>query len=249
MMFNRAKNKKTALVTGSSRGIGKAIALALAKHGLHVAINSRDKNAVEKVVSEFRDLGFSAEAAHGDVTKYKDVQRIYENLSGPNALNILVNNVGFPEFHSFESTEESRWDRIAESNLKSAFLMSREALKILKNNGCGRIVNISSVAAFTTIENTLAYSVAKSGLIALTRSLAKEVAKYNIQVNAIAPSLTNTASRQNMFPSAFSKIMHETPSGKIASPEDIADIAVFFALECPDIVTGQALTADGGLSL
>jgi 3-oxoacyl-[acyl-carrier protein] reductase len=233
---------RVALVTGASRGIGRATAIALAGVGADVAVNYRkEQAAAEEVCAEIRKLARRAVPLQADVSLAADVERLVTTVElelGP--VEILVNNAGVTQFKPFAELTEADWDELVRVNLKSAFLITQRVLPGMRVRRWGRIINLSSVAAQTGGVIGPHYAASKAGLIGLTHSYASLLAKEGITANAIAPALIETdmvTSNPNASPARI-------PTGKFGSPEEIARIAVLLAES--DYITGQTISPNGG---
>jgi len=242
---------KKALVTGSSRGIGRGIALALAKQGADVAINYRsEKKEAEKVISEIKKMKRDAFVAQADVSSVDEVIRMFSEVKKHwGNLDILVNNAGIVAYADFESMTEEEWDKIMDVNLKGQFLCSREAVKLMGKGG--RIINIASIASggvgvgFSRIAH---YTASKGGVVALTENMALDLAAKGINVNAIAPGIIETDMTKDMLGDEKAKagLMARIPKGRVGKPKDIGAAAAFLASDEADYVTGIVLYVDGG---
>jgi len=213
---------KAALVTGGSRGIGKVIALAMAGKGARVAICGRKQENLDKAVEDFQKQGFEVLARPAHVGKADQVAALFEAIRDRfGRLDILVNNVGMNILTpSVSEVEESLWDKIIESNLKGPFLVSSHAVKLMKEGGGGKIINISSVAARKAARGMGVYGVAKAGVEMLTRVLAVELAQDQIAVNAVAPSMVKTQFSQPLWrdKTILDEVTKSIPMGRIAEP-------------------------------
>lgn len=241
---------KVALVTGGSRGLGKAIALAMAQKGARVAICGRKQENLDKAMEEFQKQGFEIMAHSAHVAKSDQVGALFlaitEELGG---LDILVNNVGMNILTpSISEVDEGLWDKIVESNLKGTFLVSREAVKLMKKRGGGKIINITSTAAKKAARGMGVYCVAKAGVEMLTKVLAVELAQDKINVNAVAPSMVRTQFSQPFWSneSILKEVTKMIPLGRIAETEDVVGAVVFLASSLSDFITGEIITVDGG---
>ncbi len=241
---------RTALITGASRGVGRAIALALASEGANIVVNYRAREqAANEVVSEIEDLGALALAVQGDVAQRDQVQAlIATTLRRFASLDILVNNAGLLQQKPFAQITDSDWDSALAVNLKGAFLCSQESLPALRRSAHGRILNISSSGGQLGGPLAPHYAAAKAGTIALTRSLARLLAPQ-IAVNCIAPGLIDTDMTQAEIasPQGEEKLA-QIPLGRVGSAEDVAAAALFLAASAP-YVTGHTLNVNGGLYL
>lgn len=243
---------KKALVTGASRGIGRGIALALAKQGADVAINYRSKkDEAEKVVAEIKELKRDSFLVQADVSSVDDVIRMFEEVKKRwGTLDILVNNAGVAQYVAFEQMTEEEWDRTLNTNLKGQFLCAREAVKLMKARG-GKIINISSVAsggAGVGGARIAHYVASKGGVAALTEALAVELAPYKINVNAIGPGFIETDMTKELISNSKARqaLLARIPWGRFGKPADIGAVAAFLASDEADYVTGALLFVDGG---
>jgi len=242
---------KKALVTGGSRGIGRGIALALAKQGADVAINYRSNaQEAEKVVAEIKALDRDSFAVQADVSDKESVIKMFEEIKTKwEKLNILVNNAGIIKYGSFEELTEEDWDSILNVNLKGQFLCSQEAVKLMTDGG--RIINTASIASggvgvgFPRIAH---YTASKGGVVALTENMAIELAAKNINVNAIAPGIIETDMTKDMLADEKSKagLMARIAKKRVGKPEDIGAAAAFLASDEADYITGTVVYVDGG---
>jgi gluconate 5-dehydrogenase len=244
---------KVAIVTGSGRGIGRAIALALAEAGADVVLTSRTREEIENVASEVRKLNRRALPIVADVSQAQSATNLVEQtVKALGTLDILVNNAGIsPYFKRVEDLTEAEWDQVIGVNLKGAFLCSREAGKQMIAQRGGVILNVASVAGLIGVSHLCSYSVSKAGLLQLTRALALEWAKHGIRVNTIVPGWVMTQMSQPVL--THEKIgpalLAQVPMGRAAQPEEIAGLAVYLASDAARFVTGQAFIIDGGQML
>jgi NAD(P)-dependent dehydrogenase (short-subunit alcohol dehydrogenase family) len=254
-----APPQRTALVTGSSSGIGRAIAERLAREGKVVGINSRDAAAVQRVVEALQAEDLRAFAAPGDVTRAADVQRMVETaVATAGSLDILVNNAGgvagVEASRRFEEFEEQAWHTVLDRNLTSVFLCCRAAVPHMKARGWGRIVNVASEAARTAIVPPIAgyaYASAKSGMLGLSRVLASELGPFGITVNVVAPGFTRSGPRiEQMFTALPEERQRErlrpTKIGRWAELPEIASAVAYFASEDASYAIGAVLDVNGG---
>jgi 3-oxoacyl-[acyl-carrier protein] reductase len=241
---------KVAIVTGASKGIGAAIAKALAEAGASVAVNyASSRSDAERVVDAITKKGGRAIAIQGDVAKSADLDRLFKATTEAfGALDILVNNAGIYRFLPLEEATEEEFHREFDTNVLSMILSTREALKYFRTEG-GSVINVSSVASTSAVEHSAIYSATKGAVDALTRVLAKELGPRKIRVNTIAPGLVETEGTHQLgvMGSEFEKqVVSETPLGRAGQPDDIARIAVFLASTDSAWVTGERITAAGG---
>ena len=238
---------KSALVTGGSRGIGKAISLAMAGQGAAVAVNYvANKDAADEVVAEITGNGGKAIALQGDVADdgARLVRETKEQLEG---IHILVNNAGLTQDNLMLRMSEEAWDRVMAVDLRGAFLTTKAALRPMIRQRWGRIINIASVAGLVGNAGQANYAAAKAGLIGLTKSVAKEVASRNVTANAVAPGLVTTELTAGLTEEQEQAVLQLAPLGRPATPEEIAPAVVYLASEEAAYVTGSVLTVDGGL--
>ncbi|MBD85486.1 MAG: 3-oxoacyl-[acyl-carrier-protein] reductase [Chloroflexi bacterium] len=242
---------KKALVTGASRGIGKAIAIRLATEGVSVGVNyNASEQEAAKVVDEIQSLGGKAIILKGSVADSLEVQSLIQAAEDElGGLDILVNNAGITKDNLIMRLPEEDWDQVIDTNLKGAFLCTKAALRSMVRQRSGRIINMSSVVAITGNAGQSNYTAAKAGLIGFTKTVAKEVASRGITVNAIAPGFIETQMVDAISSQLQQKILERIPLGYFGTPEDVAGVVAFLASEDARYVTGQVIGIDGGLSL
>ena len=242
---------KVAVVTGSSRGIGRAIALKLAGMGARVVINYRSNHAAaEGVVDIIRQHGGEAVAVQADVSLFADAQRLIQSaLDQWGKVDILVNNAGTTRDTLLVRMTEEDWDVVLNTDLKSAFNCTKAAQKGMIKQRYGRIVNITSVAGIAGNAGQANYTAAKAGLIGFTKAVAKEVGSRNITVNAVAPGYIPTDLSSTIPPELITKGMDLTPLGHPGATDDIANAVAFLVSDDANYITGQVLAVDGGLTM
>ena len=240
---------KTALVTGASKGIGKGIAIELAREGCDVAVNyCGDRDGAESTAAEIRALGRRAIIAHADVANAEETGRLFDETLGAFArMDILVNNAGTQVWKPLLDLEETEWDCVIGTNLKGCFLCTQLAARHMKGNGAGRIVNIGSGCNKTPFPNLAAYTASKGGIEMFTKVAAMELGAYGITVNCVAPGAIEIERTRNETSDYEGTWAPLTPLGRIGQPLDVAHAVAFLASEAADFITGQTLFVDGGL--
>src|SRR5580658_3807699 len=239
---------RVAVVTGGSRGIGASIAKELARAGAHVVVNYvRGAEAAAGVVAAIEAEGGAASSEAGDVSREDDVRSMFERIKERNGrLDILINNAGILRDRTFKKMRVSDWDEVIATNLTSVMLCSHFGVPMLIDNGWGRIVNISSFVGQMGNFGQANYSAAKAGIIGFTKTLAIELGRNNITVNAVCPGFVETEMWRSVPPNIQEKILERIPMHRVAKPEEIARGVRFFAVE-GDYMTGQSLNINGGI--
>lgn len=238
----------TVIVTGASRGIGKACALAFGKSGADVIINyARSKEKAEEVCEEISKLGGRALPFCADVADRKAVDEMIAFAhSNFGSISTLVNNAGIAEQIMFCDITEEKWDRMFAVDVKGVYNCIQAALPDMIHNKSGRIINISSMWGITGASCEVHYSAAKAAVIGMTKALAKELGPSGITVNAIAPGVISTEMNGNISEEIMSELKEETPIGRIGNPEDIAETALFLASPQASFITGEVISVNGG---
>jgi NAD(P)-dependent dehydrogenase (short-subunit alcohol dehydrogenase family) len=240
---------KTALVTGASKGVGKGIALELARSGCDVAVNyNSDRAGAEATVAEITAMGRTAFPVQGDVGKALEVERMFaEVFERFPKLDVLVNNSGTQVWKPLLELSEDEWDRVIDTNLKGCFLCTQHAARRMKESGGGSIVNIGSGCNKVPFPNLVSYTASKGGMDMLTKVAAMELGRHRIRVNCVAPGaieIERTKLEANDYAGTWAS---RTPLGRVGVPLDVARAVVFFAGDGGEFVTGQTLWVDGGL--
>jgi len=241
---------KTALVTGASRGLGRAIALALAGQGADVAINYRgNAEAADDVAAQITAMGRRAPTIQGDTSAGRDACEaiVKAALDGLGSVDILVNNAGITRDNLLMRMDAEEWDAVIDTNLTGPFWMTRAIARPMLKARAGRIINMSSAAGRMGNPGQANYAAAKAGLIGLTKTTARELASRGITCNAIAPGLIETDLTADLPAAATEALIAMTPLGYLGSVEDVAAAAVYFASDEARYVTGQVLGVDGGI--
>ena len=240
---------KIALVTGGSRGIGRSIAIALADEGANVAITYRSAaSSAEEVLKTIRAKGRKASGHQSDARQFDEAQKVVDAVVKEfGRLDVLVNNAGITKDTLLMRMTEQDWDDVIDTNLKSAFAFSKAACRPMMGQREGRIINISSIAGVIGNAGQTNYAASKAGLIGMTKTLAKELASRNIQVNAVAPGFVDTDMTEKLNPQQKEALMNIIPLKRTAKPEEIASVVVFLASPASSYMTGQVLCVDGGI--
>jgi 3-oxoacyl-[acyl-carrier protein] reductase len=244
---------KTALVTGSSRGVGRAVALGFAEHGANIVVNyTSNESAADEVVSVIVSMGRSAVAVKADVANKADVEALVEaaiqNFGG---IDVLVNNAGFTRPAMMVKMSEEQWDQVVDIHLKGAFLCSQAAGRHMKEQKSGKIINVTSVAGIVGTVGQINYSAAKGGIISMTKSIAREMARYNVCANVISLGIVATDMTEKIRTDEKLKeiYMNRILLKRFAEPGDISPAFVFLASDASNYITGQLLCVDGGYGM
>jgi 2-hydroxycyclohexanecarboxyl-CoA dehydrogenase len=247
---------KAALVTGAGRGIGRAIALALAREGARVAVLDVDGAGARAAAAEIEACGTTGLALAADLTHRAEVQQaVADTLARFGQLDVLVNNAGWDRMALFLDSEEETWDKLIALNLKAVLYTCRSVLPHMVARGSGRVVNIASDAGRVGSSGEAVYSATKGAVIAFTKALAREMARHGITVNVVCPGLTETALLQSLRDQSpkmeriLEAVTRATPLGRTARPEEIAGAVAFLASPEADFITGQTLSVSGGLTM
>ena len=240
---------KTAVVTGASRGIGRAIAIKLATLGVNIVVNYRNSfDAVQEVVKEIQALGARALAVQCDISSFKDVENMMKkSIEEFGSIDILVNNAGITKDGLLMRMKEEEFDSVIDINLKGAFNCTRHISAIMLKQRSGRIINISSVSGLTGNAGQVNYSSAKAGILGMTKAVAKELAGRGVTCNAVAPGYIQTDMTEGLADKVKENIMNAIPLKRLGTPEDVANAVAFLASEEAAYITGQVINVDGGM--
>lgn len=240
---------KTAVVTGGSRGIGRAICLKLAEQGANVVVNySGSEQKAKDVVKEIEALGRKAIAVQANVASAEQVDALMKQaLETFGSIDILVNNAGITRDNLLMRMKEAEWDDVIDTNLKGVFLCTKAVTRQMMKQRAGRIINISSIVGVAGNPGQANYVAAKAGVIGLTKTTAQELASRNILVNAIAPGFITTEMTDALPEDIKEAMLKQIPLAQLGAPEDIANVAVFLASDAAKYITGQTIHVDGGL--
>jgi 3-oxoacyl-[acyl-carrier protein] reductase len=240
---------KTAVVTGGSRGIGRAIALMLAQNGANVVVNYTSNNtSAEEVVRKIEEMGVKGKAVKADVSKSEEVENLVnEVLNTFGSIDILINNAGITRDNLIIRMTEQEFDDVISTNLKGAFICTKSVSRVMIKQKSGKIINVSSVVGIIGNAGQSNYAAAKAGLIGFTKSMAKELAKRGINVNAVAPGFIETDMTSKLSDKVKEEFAKNIPLSRAGKPEDIAKAVLFLSSEYSDYITGQVINIDGGM--
>jgi len=245
-------NNKTAIVSGGSKGIGKAIAMKLAQAGANVVICSRKKENLDSAVNEAESNGLTLIPIECNTSNNESIQSVVDHtIEKFDRVDVLVNNAAAnPYYGPILNSEDSHWDKIFDVNVKGYFNFAKACSKTMIANNSGKIINVASIAAKTPLEGLGVYNISKAAVVMLTKVLAKELGEHNINVNTLAPGLIKTDFSKALWENedTHNKIVKSIPQGKMGSPDDISGMALYLASEASDFVTGSIFTVDGGIT-
>jgi len=239
---------QVAVVTGSSQGLGKAIAIALGVSGAKVVCLARNAEKLGETVATIRSAGGTAQAVSCDVTDRASAAAAIENAHKEHGrLDILVNNAGITRDKLLRGMSDEEWDDVIATNLTSCFVCCRAAANLMRRAKYGRIINMASISGVIGNAGQANYSASKAGMIGLTRTLSKELANRQVTVNAIAPGFIESEMTAKLGPVVMAEVCKRIPAGRVGTPEDVAAAVLFLASPAAGYITGQTLVIDGGM--
>ena len=245
-------DKKNAIVSGGSKGIGKAIAIKFAQAGANVIICSRRKENLEAAVAEAKSIGLTLFPVECNTSSYSSILSVTDyTLDKFGKVDILVNNAATnPHYGPILDSEDSHWDKIFDVNVRGYFNFVKACSSSMIDNNSGKIINVASIAAKTPLDGLGVYNISKAAVVMLTKVLAKELGEHNIQINTLAPGLIKTDFSRALWENedTYNKIVKSIPQGKMGTPDDIAGMALYLASEASDFITGSIFTVDGGIT-
>ena len=241
-------DKKVALVTGAGRGIGRAIAVMLAKKGSDIIVNDMDSGSAEQTAEIIHSVGAKTLVSGANIVKRHEVQTMFDSIRNQfGRLDILVNNAGITRDNLLVKMSEEEWDQVMAVNLKGVFNCTQFAAKMMTEKNAGKIVNVSSASGQMGNIGQVNYATSKAGIIGMTKTLAKELARFNINVNAIAPGFINTPMTAQVPDKVKEMIKSSIPLNRFGESEDVARAVKFLASEDSNYITGQVIACNGGL--
>jgi len=239
---------KVALVTGSGRGIGKEIALELAKAGAHIVLVDLDEATLAETAKEITSLGVQVLTVKADISSFTETEKLLDQTVGKfGKVDILVNNAGITRDNLLLRMREKEWDMVLAINLKGTFNCTRAAARHMLKQRSGKIVNIASIIGLSGNAGQANYAASKAGVIAFTKSTAKEFASRNINVNAVAPGFIQTAMTDALKEEVRKAMQERIPLGRFGTPRDVANAVLFLISDAADYITGQTIVVDGGM--
>ena len=242
---------KTAVVTGGSRGIGRAIALALGGAGARVAITcTQQRQAAEEVATALRDMGGEGRVYPFDVADFEATARAFDQIGNDfGGLDVLVSNAGVTRDQLLVRMKPAEWDVVLQTNLSGTFNCNRAAARAMLRQRAGRIINITSVAGLTGNPGQTNYAASKAGIVGFTKALAKELAPRNVTVNAVAPGFIDTDMTQVLPEAQRQAVLQQIPAARFGTPEDVAACVLFLSSAAAQYITGEVIRVSGGLAI
>lgn len=243
---------KRVIVTGGTKGIGKATTLEFLREGAEVIFAARNNDLIKEQVKEYKDKGYKAIGVSADLSKKQGIELLFKNVSRNwEAIDVLINNVGFNVRKKTNEYSESEIASIINTNLISAFNITVKAHPYLAKSGKSSVVNVSSVAGLTSLKTGSPYAITKAGLIQLTKNLAVEWAEQNIRVNAVAPWYIKTPLTEKLLSDKvfLKSVLNRTPMKRYGTPEEVASTILFLSSDAASFITGQCIAVDGGFSV
>jgi len=240
---------KVALITGGGRGIGRTIALALAKEGAKIIVNDYVEENAKKVAEEIISSGGQAEGVQADISNYEEASNMMKNILKEQSVDILINNAGITRDTLLVRMKEEDWDRVINVNLKGVFNCTQAVAKSMMKQRSGRIINISSVIGLIGNEGQSNYAASKAGIIGFSKTVARELATRGVTVNIIAPGYIKTDMTEQISDEAKDKLAGLIPMKRLGTPEDIAPLIVFLCSDGASYITGQVINVDGGIAM
>lgn len=239
---------KVALVTGAGRGIGREIALALASEGCHIVLVDVDEATLKATATDIEAKNVKAMGVKADISNATEVEKLFDDaFKAMGSIDILVNNAGITRDNLIMRMKEEEWDRVLSINLKGTFNCTKAVSRYMLKQRSGKIINIASIIGIGGNAGQANYAASKAGVIALTKSSAKEFASRNINVNAIAPGFIQTAMTEVLNEEVKKKMSERIPLARLGAVQDVADAVLFFASDKSNYITGQVLVVDGGM--
>ena len=239
---------KVALVTGAGRGIGRAIAVTLAQDGADIIVNDMDSDSAEQTAEMIHSIGRKTLVSGANIVERSEVETMFDAITNQfSRLDVLVNNAGITRDNLLVKMTEEEWDQVMAVNLKGVFNCTQFAAKMMVEQNAGKIVNVSSASGQMGNIGQVNYATSKAGIIGMTKTLAKELARFNINVNAIAPGFIDTPMTSQVPDKVKNRIKASIPLNRFGQPEDVAKAVKFLASEESDYITGQVIACNGGL--
>ena len=239
---------KAAIITGSSRGIGQAIALAFARHGADLVIHGTKEDSLRQLQTRIREMGCRCEYVAGDIGLYETAQRLAETcINAYGKIDVLVNNAGYNSRYSFTELPLEEWDNMLQTNLTGAFYTCKCVVPQMIRQGSGCIVNMSSTAGKTAHANaSISYGVSKAGINSMTQKLAYDLAPYGIRVNAVCPGPIETDMSKQWSAEYREQLLSKIPLRRLGTPEDVANVVVFLSCDMSAYIVGESINVNGG---